>query len=56
MRFRRDLMEVLENCYDSGSMSTTSRLPVETWYQVIAQPTCADIIFDRLAHRLWIVM
>ena len=29
----------------------TSQLPVENWHEVIANPTVADAILDRLVHN-----
>ena len=29
----------------------TSQLPVEQWHEVIANPTIADAILDRLVHN-----
>jgi DNA replication protein DnaC len=47
---RRDLMEIVEDRYSAGSTLITSQLPVDTWHDVIAEPTFADAILDRLAH------
>lgn len=48
---RRDLMEIAEDRYGNGSMLITSQLPVEAWHDVIAEPTFADAILDRLVHN-----
>ena len=48
---RRDLMEIVEDRYQSGSTVITSQLPVETWHDVIDEPTFADAILDRLIHN-----
>jgi DNA replication protein DnaC len=48
---RRDLMEIVEDRYGSGSMVITSQLPVEAWHEVIGEPTFADAILDRLVHN-----
>jgi DNA replication protein DnaC len=45
---RRDLMEIVEDRYGSGATLITSQLPVDTWHEVIAEPTFADAILDRL--------
>lgn len=50
---RRDLMEIVEERYGSGSTLITSQLPVETWHEVIAEPTFADAILDRLVHNAY---
>jgi DNA replication protein DnaC len=48
---QRDLMEIVEDRYDSGSMIVTSQLPVEKWYDLIGNPTLADAILDRIVHN-----
>ncbi len=48
---RRDLMEIVEDRYGSGATLITSQLPVDTWHEVIGEPTFADAILDRLVHN-----
>ncbi len=48
---RRDLMEIVEDRYASGSTLITSQLPVDKWHDVIGDPTFADAILDRLVHN-----
>ena len=31
----------------------TSQLPIETWHEVIGEPTFADAILDRLIHNAY---
>ncbi len=50
---RRDLMEIVEDRYGSGSTLITSQLPVEAWHEVIGEPTFADAILDRLVHNAY---
>ena len=50
---RRDLMEIVEDRYGRGSTLITSQLTVETWHEVIAEPTFADAILDRLVHNAY---
>jgi DNA replication protein DnaC len=50
---RRDLMEIVEDRYGSGSTVITSQLPVEAWHAVIDEPTFADAILDRLVHNAY---
>lgn len=50
-RQRRDLMEIVEERYQHGSILITSQLPVEAWYDLIGEPTIADAILDRLVHN-----
>src|SRR4051794_15276125 len=48
---RHDLLEILEERYGRRSTIVTSQLPVAQWHEVIAQPTYADAILDRLIHN-----
>src|SRR3954471_20042358 len=48
---RRDLYEILEERYDRRSTILTSQVPIDKWHQVIADPTYADAILDRLVHN-----
>ena len=48
---RRDLMEIVEDRYGTGSMLITSQLPVDKWHDVIGEPTFADAILDRIVHN-----
>ena len=48
---RRDLMEIIEDRYGRGSTLITSQLPVNKWHEVIAEPTFADAILDRIVHN-----
>jgi DNA replication protein DnaC len=48
---RRDLMEITDDRHGSGSTLITSQLPVDTWHDVIGEPTFADAILDRLVHN-----
>jgi len=50
---RRDLMEIVEDRYGTGSTLITSQLPVESWHEVIGEPTFADAILDRLVHNAY---
>jgi DNA replication protein DnaC len=44
------LLEILEDRHGKRSTIITSQLPVNKWYDVIADPTIADAILDRLVH------
>lgn len=46
-----DLLEILEERYGRRSTIVTSQLPVNRWHEVIADPTYADAILDRLVHN-----
>jgi DNA replication protein DnaC len=48
---RRDLLEVLEDRYDQRSTIVTSQVPTKTWHEMLADPTVADAICDRLVHN-----
>ena len=50
---RRDLMEIVEDRYGSGSTLITSQLTVDKWHDVIGEPTFADAILDRLVHNAY---
>ncbi len=48
---QRDLLEIVEDRYDAGSILMTSQLPVDKWYEIIGSPTLADAILDRIVHN-----
>jgi DNA replication protein DnaC len=48
---RRDLLEIVEDRYQTGSLIITSQVPVERWYEIVGDPTLADAILDRLVHN-----
>ena len=50
---RRDLLEIVEDRYDAGSILITSQLPVDRWYEIIGSPTHADAILDRVVHNAY---
>ena len=50
---RRDLMEIVEDRYEAGSILITSQLPLNTWHEIIGEPTFADAILDRLVHNAY---
>jgi len=50
---RRDLLEILEDRYDSRSTIVTSQLPLDKWHDIIGDPTLADAILDRLVHNAY---
>ena len=47
----RDLLEIVDDRHGRGSTIVTSQLPVDHWHEVIANPTIADAILDRLVHN-----
>lgn len=50
---RRDLLEILEDRYGRRSTLVTSQFPVDRWHELIADPTLADAILDRLVHNAY---
>ena len=48
---RRDLLEILDERYQTRSTIITSQLPVATWHDALGDPTLADAILDRLVHH-----
>ena len=50
---RRDLLEIVEDRYDTGSLLIASQLPVDRWYEIIGDPTLADAILDRIVHNAY---
>lgn len=48
---RHDLLEILDDRHGRRSTIVTSQLPVDRWHQLIADPTYADAILDRLVHN-----
>jgi len=48
---RRDLLEIIDDRYDKGSLLITSQIPVNRWHEVIGDMTLGDAILDRVVHR-----
>ena len=48
---RHDLLEIFEERYGRRSTVITSQLPIDRWHEIIADPTYADAILDRLVHN-----
>jgi DNA replication protein DnaC len=46
----RDLLDIVDDRHGSGSTIVTSQVPVEHWHELIADPTIADAVLDRLVH------
>ena len=47
---RRDLLEIVDERCDRGSLLITSQIPVKQWHDLIGEPTLADAILDRIVH------
>ena len=50
---RRDLLEIMEDRNSLSSTLVTSQFPVDTWHDLIGDPTFADAILDRLVHSAY---
>lgn len=50
---RHDLLEILEDRHGLRSTLITSQVPVKYWHDIIADPTLADAILDRLVHNAY---
>jgi len=50
---RHDLLEILEDRNSIASTLVTSQFPVNKWHDLIADPTLADAILDRLIHSAY---
>ena len=46
----RDLLDIVDDRHGRGSTIVTSQVPVQHWYELIADPTIADAVLDRLVH------
>jgi len=49
----RDLLEIMEDRYASGSVLITAQLPVSEWHGVFEDATVADATLDRLVHNAY---
>lgn len=47
----RDLLELIDDRQGRGSTIVTSQVEVKHWHGMIANPTVADAILDRLVHN-----
>jgi DNA replication protein DnaC len=48
---RRDLLEILDDRHGRSSTIVMSQVPVDTWHDLIGDPTLGDAILDRLVHN-----
>jgi len=48
---RRDLLEIIDDRDENGSLLITSQVPVGRWHEIIGDPTLGDAILDRVIHR-----
>ena len=47
----RDVLEVIEERTNTGSLMIASQLPVSNWYALFEDPTIAHACMDRLIHN-----
>lgn len=48
---QQDLMEIVEDRYDTVATVITSQYPIKDWHHRMGDPTLADAICDRLLHH-----
>jgi len=48
---RLALLQIIDDQYDRKSVIIISQLPLDKWYEYIAEPTMADAIMDRLMGK-----
>ena len=49
----REFLEVIDDRQGQGATLITSQFPVDQWHEIIADPTVADAILDRLVHNAY---
>ena len=49
----RDLLDILEDRNQTRSTLITSQMPIRDWHGILADPTLADAILDRLVHNAY---
>ena len=53
---RRDILEIMEDRYGARSTIITTQFPIDTWHDIIGDPTLADAICDRVIHNAHKIM
>jgi DNA replication protein DnaC len=48
---RRDFLEIMEDRHGARSTIIASQFPIDTWHDIIGDPTLADAICDRVIHN-----
>ena len=48
---KRDLLEIIEDRYATGSTILTSQLEIPTWHEYLGSGIVADAILDRIIHN-----
>jgi len=49
----RELLEIVEDRHDSGSVLVTAQVPVAQWHGVFEDATLADATLDRIVHNAY---
>lgn len=49
----QDMLEIVEDRHGQRSTIITSQVPVDSWHALMANPTVADAILDRLVHNAY---
>ncbi len=44
-------MEIIEDRYQNAATLITNQLPLAKWYDVIGEPTFANVTLDRIVHN-----
>ncbi|MBU0505357.1 IS21-like element helper ATPase IstB [bacterium] len=50
---QQDLLEVIDDRYETRSTIITSQLPAKNWHEFIGNDTVADALCDRLVHNAY---
>lgn len=50
-----DILEILDDRYQTKSTVVTSQIPTDKWYGIIPDQTVADAVMDRLIHNAYII-
>jgi DNA replication protein DnaC len=48
---RRDLLEIVDDRYEKGSLLVTSQVPVTRWHELVGDLSIGDAILDGVVHR-----
>ena len=49
----RDLMEIVDDRHDRGSIILATQIPLSSWHRAIGDATYADAILDRIVHAAY---
>ena len=50
---RRDLMEIVDDRHDRGSIILASQIPLTSWHRAIGDSTYSEAILDRIVHAAY---